>query len=113
MLQKMILLALLTAWLCLRIEERRRAEEARWLAGERERQERERLAWKSLPAGSGLDVAAILPRIARLRQEPLAALQIRPHQAFYRRALVAVVRQTVKDLSFFRRARPEHELVKP
>jgi hypothetical protein len=109
---RLIVLAVLIAYLRFSIEKRLRADEARWLAREREKEEANRKAWKSLPLGAGFDVAAVMPQIQRLRQDHLAALTIRPHQAFYRRGLIAVVRQVVTGLSFFQRARSEHEMQK-
>jgi hypothetical protein len=108
---RLTVLALLLAYLCFSIEKRRRAEDARWLAREREEQERRQTRLEHAP-GAALDVSAIAPQIQRLRQDHLAALTIRPHQAFYRRGLIAVVRQVVTGLSFFQRARSEHEMQK-
>jgi hypothetical protein len=107
---RLIVLAVLIAYLRFSMEKRLCADAARRLA--REREEAERKVWKSLPPGAGFDVAAVMPRIQRLRQDHLAALSIRPHQAFYRRGLIAVVRQVVAGLSFFQRARSEHEMQK-
>jgi len=109
---QLIVMAVLIACLCFSVEKRLRADEARWLARERENEEAKREAWKGLPPGAGFDVAAVMPQIQRLRQDHLAALNIRPHQAFYRRRLIAVVRQVVTGLSFFQRARSEHEIQK-
>jgi hypothetical protein len=115
----LIVVAVLFTYLHFSIEKRFRADEARRLARERdylcsriEQRLRADEARKSLPPGAGLDVAAIAPQIQRLRRDHLAALHIRPHQVFYRRSLVAVVRQAVTGLSFFQRARSEHELPK-
>jgi hypothetical protein len=107
---RLIVLAALIAYLRFSMEKRLRADEARWLTREREKEEAKRKAWRSLPPGAGFDVSAVMPRIQRLRQDHLAALNIRPHQAFYRRGLIAVVRQVVTGLSFFQRARSEHEI---
>ena len=108
----LIVLALLSAYLCFSIEKRRRAEEAKWLAQENER----RAKWQAQLAemfGADSVVAAIAPTIQRLRQNHLAALQTRPHEAYYRRGLIAAVRQMVTNLPYFHRVRPEHEVPKP
>jgi hypothetical protein len=107
----LIVLAMLIAYLCFSIEKRRRAEEARWLAREREEQERWQARLEHTP-GAAFDVSAIAPQIQRLRENHLAALHSRPHETFYRRGLVAAVRQMVTSLSYFHRVRPEHEMPK-
>ena len=109
---RLIVLAVLIAYLRFSMAKRLRADEARWLAREGEKEKEKRKAWKSLPPGAGFDAAAVMLQIQRLRQDHLAALNIRPHQAFYRRGLIAVVRQVVTSLSFFQRARSEHEIQK-
>jgi hypothetical protein len=108
---RLTVLALLLAYLCFSIEKRRRAEDARWLAREREEQERRQTRLEHAP-GAALDVSAIAPQIQRLRQDHLAALHTRPHEAFYRRGLIAAVRQMVTSLSYFHRVRPEQEMPK-
>jgi hypothetical protein len=107
----LIVLAVLIAYLCFSIEKRRRAEEARWLARRKEEQESWWIRVKHTP-GVSLDVSAIAPQIRRLRQDHLAVLHSRPHEAYYRRGLIAAVRQMVTSLSYFHRVRPEHELPK-
>jgi hypothetical protein len=107
----LIVLMMLIAYLCFSIEKRRRAEEARWLA--REGKEREKwLTDLEHTPGVSFDVSAIAPQIKRLRQDHLAALQSRPHETFYRRGLVAAVREMVTRLSYFHRVRPEQEMPK-
>jgi hypothetical protein len=105
----LIVLAMLIAYLCFSIEKRRRAEETKWLAREREEQERRQAHWNQ-SAGAASDVSAMAPMIQRLRRDHLAALHTRPHEAFYRRGLIAAVRQMVTRLSYFHRGRTEHEM---
>ena|SRR6202034_1012019 len=91
----LIVLTVLVAFLCVSVGRRLREEERR----SRERQ---------LP-GTAFDVSAIAPRINRLRQDHLAAVQSRPHLAFYRRGLIAVAGRMIARLSFFQRPMREHE----
>ncbi len=105
----LIVLALLTAYLCFSIVKRRRAEEARWLAQENAN----RAKWQAQLAemyGTDSGVAAIAPTIQRLRQNHLAALHHRPHENYYRRGLIATVRQIITHLQYFHRGRPEQEM---
>jgi hypothetical protein len=108
----LIVLAVLIAYLCFSIEKRRRAEELSWLAHMKE----ERARWQAYLAqtpGADSDVAAIAPRIQRLRQDHRSALLIRPHENYYRRGLIAKARQIIASLEYFHRARPGHEMEKP
>jgi hypothetical protein len=66
---------------------------------------------KYLPRTSGF-LSAIALRIERLRQDHLAGVQARPHQACYQRSLIAAFLQAVTSRSYFRRARFEHEIEK-
>jgi hypothetical protein len=107
----LIVLAMLITYLCFSIERRRRQEEARWLA--RQKEEREKwLARLEHTPGISFDVSTIAPQIQRLRQDHLAALHTRPHETFYRRGLIATVREMVTSLPYFHRVRPEQELPK-
>jgi hypothetical protein len=105
----LIVLAMLIAYLCFSIAKRWRAEEAEWLAREREEQERRQALWRESP-GEATGVSAIAPQIQRLRQDHRAALHTRPHAAFYRRGRIAGVRQMVTSLAYFHRPRPEQEV---
>jgi hypothetical protein len=107
----LIVLAMLIAYLCFSIEKRRRAEDARWLAREKEERARWQIRMEHTP-GVSFDVSAIAPQIQRLRQDHLAALHTRPHEAFYRRGLIAAVGQMVTRLAYFHRVRPEPEMPK-
>ena len=107
----LIVLAFLIAYLCFSIEKRRRAEEARWLAWEKEELER-RLSRMQHTLGVSFDVSAIAPQIQRLRQDHLAAHHPRPHKSYYRRGLIAAFRQMVTSLPYFHREGPEHEMSK-
>jgi hypothetical protein len=107
----LIVLAMLIAYLCFSMERRRRAEEASWLVREREERER-RLAELKHTSGVSFDVSAIAPQIQRLRQNHLAALHHRPHEAYYRRGMLAAFRQTVTNLAYFHHEGPEHEMLK-
>jgi hypothetical protein len=107
---RLIVLTMLIAYLLFSMEKRLCADEAKWLARQREKEEAKRQAWKSLPTGAAMEVGAILPQIQRLREDHLAALHIRPHHAFYRRGLVRVMRKFVTTRSLFKRARSEHEM---
>jgi hypothetical protein len=107
----LIVLAVLIAYLCFSVEKRRRTEEARWLAREGEERERWQTRLEHTP-GASFDVSAIAPQIQRLRQDHLAALHHRPHEAFYRRGLIGAVRQMVTSLPYFHRVRPEQEMPK-
>lgn len=107
----LIVLAVLIAYLCLSIVMRWRAEEKRWLAHMKE----ERARWQArlgYTPGVSFDVSAIAPHIQRLREDHLAALLTRPHEAYYRRGLIAAVRQMITSLGYFHRVRPEHEAPK-
>jgi hypothetical protein len=104
-----IVLALLMAYLCHCREKRWRAEDALWLA--RQREEEAQACWRQMPVES-FDVAAIAPQIQRLRQNHLTAVHSRPHDSFYRRGLLAMFRQTVTSLPFFQRAGSAHEMQK-
>jgi hypothetical protein len=107
----LIVLAVLTLYLCFSMEKRRRAEKARWLAREKEEREKWQARLEYTP-GVSLDVSAIAPRIEQLREDHLAALHTRPHEAYYRRGLIAAVRQMVTSLAYFHRVRPENEVPK-
>jgi hypothetical protein len=98
---RLFALAALTAYLWYSREKRLRADEAKWLAHQRELAEARRQEWKSLPPGTAFDAASIIPQMHRLRQE---------HQACQRRGLVAAFRQVVRMLPFFQRARSRPEL---
>jgi hypothetical protein len=107
----LIILAVLIAYLCFSIEKRWRAEEKRWLA----RMKEERARWQArlgYTPGVSMDVSAIATHIQRLREDHLAGLHTRPHEAYYRRGLIAAVRQMVASLEYFHRARSEHETQK-
>jgi hypothetical protein len=107
----LIVLAILVAYLWFSIGKRRRTEDEIWQAQERDKYKRQA---RRVPApGVAFDVSSIAPQIQQLRRDHLAALQARPHETFYRRALVAAVRQMVTDLSYFHRVRPEQEMPKP
>lgn len=90
----------LVAYLCVSVELRWRAEEARRRSHE-----------KVLP-GTSFDVSTIAPQIQRLRRDPVAALHSQPHPASQRIGLIAAAQQMVTGLSYFRHARSEHELEK-
>ena len=107
----LIVLAMLIAYLCFSIERRRRAEEARRLAREKEERERWQARLEYTP-GRSFDVSSIAPQIKRLRQDHLAALHSRPHETYYRRGLIAALRQMVTSLAYFHRGRSEHEMSK-
>jgi hypothetical protein len=103
----LVVLALLVAYLFVSVERRHRAEDAR------EREERaRRVAGIGHLAGASFDVSAIAPRIGRLRQDHLAAPHSPPCHAFYRRGLLAAVREMVASLSYFLRAGAEREMRK-
>jgi hypothetical protein len=106
---QLIALVLLAAYLWFSMERRRRAEEAEWLADEREKEEARRQAWEDMTSGAALDVGRLVPEIQRLRENHLAALHVRPHEAFYRRGLVAMFRKLVTSRSLFQRERMERE----
>jgi hypothetical protein len=84
------------------VERRKEAEDARF-------EEERRQAREKLPPGSVTHVSAIAPQIQRLRQDHLAAVHARPHQAFYRQGLIAAALQMVASRSFFHREVLEHE----
>ena len=107
----LIVLAILIAYLCFSIEKRRFAEEAKWLAREKE-ELKQRLSRMQHTPGISFDVSAIAPQIQRLRQDHLAALHPRPHETYYRRGLIAVFRQMVTSLPYFHREGTEHEMSK-
>jgi hypothetical protein len=102
-------LALLMAALCHCREKRWRAQDALWLA--RQREEEAQACWRQTP-GEAFDFSAIAPQIQRLRQDHLVARHSRPHDSFYRRGQLAAFRLTVTSLSFFQRAGSEHEMQK-
>jgi hypothetical protein len=103
----LIVLALLVSYLLVSVERRHCAEEAR------EKEERaRRVARMGHSPGAAFDVSAIAPRIERLRQNHLAAQHPRPHHAFYRKGLIAAVRQMVTSLPYFHRASSEPEMQK-
>jgi hypothetical protein len=104
----LIVLAALLAYLLYSIGRRGRAEDAEWLACEREAQEERQARWRELPEGAS-PFSAIAPQIERVRHDYVAALHSRPHDGFYRRAMVAAFRQAVTRLSFFQDAKSEAE----
>jgi hypothetical protein len=91
-------LAVLVAYLSVSVGVRWRAEEAK------------RRSRECQSPGTAFDVSVIAPKIRRLRQDPLAALQGRPHHTFYRTGLIAVARRVITHRSFFRRESSEHEI---
>jgi hypothetical protein len=98
----LIVLALLVTYLCVSGERRLRAENARF---EDDRlQARERLS-----PGAATNFSAIAPQIQRLRQDHLAAVPFRPHDAFHRRGLIAAFLQVVTNRSYFHHLRSEHD----
>jgi hypothetical protein len=101
----LIVLAVLIVYLCVSVERRLRSEEARL-----EEERRQICAIHSL--GTATDISAIAPRIQRLRRDHLAAFHVRPHQAFYRRGLIAAVLQVVTGRAYFHRVRFEHDMEK-
>jgi hypothetical protein len=92
----LIVLAVLIAYLCVSVGLRLRAEEARRRASEEQFM------------GTAFKVSAIAPQIQQLRRDHLAA-RSRPPHSFHRTGLMAAARRMVTSLSYFRRARPEHE----
>jgi hypothetical protein len=104
---EVIVLLALVAYLCASLEMRRRAEDAKWLARQKELDAARQAHWQE-PS----DVSAIAPQIKRLRQDHLAALHSRPHNAFYRRGILAAFRQSVTSLAFFKDAKSEHAMQK-
>ena len=101
----LVVLAVLTAYLCvsvwLRQRARARAEKARLRAIERE-----------YPARS-FDTSAIAPQIRCVREGYAASARQRWRAAFYRTGLFAAARRLVASFAYFRRDRHEHELHKP
>jgi cbb3-type cytochrome oxidase subunit 3 len=96
----LIILVLLLAYLQFSFEKRERAEDAEWLA----RQKENDTSWRTQEGhspGRAFDVSSIAPQIKRLRQDYEAARHSRPHYVFYRRGLLAVAREAVTRLSFF------------
>ena len=55
------------------------------------------------PSGTTLDTSAVTPRIRQVRTDYLAELHSRPHRARQQQSLVAVAREAVRNLPFFRR----------
>jgi hypothetical protein len=98
----LIVLSMLVVYLCVSVERRLRAEEAR-------SQEEIRQLCERYPIQAASDVSAIAPRIQQLRRDHLAAFQARPHQAFFRRGLIAAILQVVTTRSYFYRVRLEHD----
>jgi hypothetical protein len=99
-------LAVLATYLWISVERRRRAEDAKFEAEEAERRAREKLS-----PGPPSHISAIAPQVQRLRQDHFAAVHSRPHDAFYRRGLIAAALRAMRGLSYFRHAKPEHEIV--
>jgi len=93
----LIVLAVLIAYLCVSVGLRLFAEEARRRASEEQF------------TGTAFKVSAIAPQIQQLRQDHLASARSRPRHSFYRTGLMAAAQRMVASLSYFRRARPEHE----
>jgi hypothetical protein len=94
------ILAALSAYLCVSIGLRVRAEATRRRARERQ------------SAGTAFDVSVIAPHIQRLRQDHLAASRPQQHFSFYRVSLIAAARRVVADLPYFRHARSDEEMQK-
>ena len=92
----LIVLAVLTAYLCMSVGLRLRAEEARRLASEEQF------------TGTAFEVSVIAPQIQQLRQAHRAA-RSRPLHSIHRTELMAATRRMATSLSYFRRTRPEHE----
>jgi hypothetical protein len=103
---RLTVLALLFVFLFVRIERRLRAEEVR------EKEERARRASRLAQSPRAAWCSAIAARLERLRQNHLAALPSRPRHTFYRKGLIAAVRQMVASLSYFHRPRSEAEMRK-
>ena len=78
---------------CLTATIRRRIR--RELGAQRQANERE---W----AGRNLDLSPLAAQVHRLRQDYLAALRTRPHDACHRRGLVALARRSLKRRPYFR-----------
>jgi hypothetical protein len=83
-------LVVLCLFLRVSVTRRRRKEE------EERRRQRER-EWQ----GTVFDASAVSPRIQRLRQDYLTAVQAQPHEAFYRKWLLTVARGMVRHLPYF------------
>ena len=98
----LVVLAVLTVYLCVSVWLRHRAvlraEEARLRAIER------------LFPARAFDTSAISPQIKRVRQDYAASAQQRWRPVHYRAELVAAARRLVTGLGYFRRTRHEHEL---
>jgi len=88
--------AVLVAYLCVSVGLRWRREEA------------ERRSRESHEPGKAFNVAAIAPRIQRVRQNPLAALHAQPRHDCCRTRLLAAARQMITHLAFFSREGTEH-----
>lgn len=91
-------LAVLLAYLCNSVGRRWAAEEAK-----------RRLA-EDLPPGTAFDTATIVPRLRRVRQDHLAAVEARPAHSAYQAGLLAIARRVVASLPYFHRANHEHEV---
>ena len=98
-------LAVLIAYLWMSVERRLRAQDAKWLAEQSERQARE----KEFP-GPPTHISALAPQVRRLRQHHFAPVHSRPHLAFYRSGLIAAALRFVRSLAYFRHARSDHLL---
>jgi len=100
----LIVLAVLAAYLCVSVCLRHRAEQRR-------EQARLRAIEREFP-GRAFDTSVIAPQLQRVRQDYAASVQQRWRPAHYRVELVAAARRLITSLSYFRRARHEHELHK-
>ena len=61
------------------------------------------------PPGNGFDASSVFPRLARVRQDYLAALQHYPHPGFHARGLIHTVRRSIRLFGYFQ-SRSNEEL---